>query len=110
MDYLEKHYTFLTPEEVISYIRGEREDDSKPYVALSNVFLALGTLFHSRIGNGKRDGVTSIYRLQRRDQPGKYGVNLPDHKKFFLQVPLQETAFPAAFIMEKFFPEGSASS
>lgn len=35
LDYLEKHYTFLTPEEVISYIRGEREDDSKPYVALS---------------------------------------------------------------------------
>ena len=35
LDYLEKHYTFLTPEEVISYVKGERKDSSKPYAALS---------------------------------------------------------------------------
>lgn len=35
LDYLEKHYSFLTPEEVISYIKGDLEEDSKPYAALS---------------------------------------------------------------------------
>ena len=35
LDYLEKHYSFLTPEEVVSYIRGELKDSSRPYAALS---------------------------------------------------------------------------
>jgi len=35
LDYLSKHYRFLTPEEVIAYTKGELADSSKPYAALS---------------------------------------------------------------------------
>lgn len=35
LDHLEKHFTFLTPEEVIAYAKGELADGPKPYAALS---------------------------------------------------------------------------
>ncbi len=35
LDYLSKHYHFLTPEEVIAYTKGELADRLKPYAALS---------------------------------------------------------------------------
>lgn len=35
LDYLEKHYSFLTPEEVISYVKGELPEGPTPYAALS---------------------------------------------------------------------------
>jgi len=35
LDYLEKHYCLLTPEQALDYIEGRLEDDAKPYAALS---------------------------------------------------------------------------
>ena len=35
LDYLEKHFLFITPEEVIAYAKGELPKSSKPYAALS---------------------------------------------------------------------------
>ena len=35
LDYLEKHYCLLTPEQALDYIGGKLEDEAKPYAALS---------------------------------------------------------------------------